>query len=333
MRCGGVCGLARAREASAIEAGSYRRSVDARRLAVALGSSRVLRRCRTGRDYQFYNWQMSVTRKPQLRPGVAGRRASRGFRSCTTRSAACGGRSPWALRRVGHRGALARRRRRRAAAAPLGRRRSSRAARPRRRQRAAVRVPDPRARRAGQPGARAGDRSCLKTPGASRGARRGPRPGHPLHRLCVAGPVTRLPLLEDVYAHVLKLPVRLAAAGAARADGNAAAVWPRLSQRSDRGSRGPGAAPSALTALAEGWNIAQFADWAAHRTYKNYEASRASARCSRRNARPGQARQRPGARESHPADLRRPPVRQLHRPKDALGCAVYFDVYRPGTRL
>ena len=88
------------------------------------------------------------------------------------------------------------------------------------------------------------------------------------------GPVTRLPWLEDVYAHVLKLPVRLAAAGAVALTAMLLLSWSRLSSVLTRQSwAGRGAV--ALTALGIGWNIYQFADWAAHRTYKNFETSRA----------------------------------------------------------
>ena len=88
------------------------------------------------------------------------------------------------------------------------------------------------------------------------------------------GPVTRLPWLDDVYAHILRIPVRLAAAGAFVLTGIVLLTWSKLSDPLTRPSWG-GRAAVALTALAIGWNIYQFADWAAHRTYKNFEASRA----------------------------------------------------------
>ena len=88
------------------------------------------------------------------------------------------------------------------------------------------------------------------------------------------GPVTRLPWLEDVYAHELKMPVRVAAGAAAVLTAILLLSWSRLSSALTRQSwvvRGA----VALTALGVGWNIYQFADWASHRTYKNVEASRA----------------------------------------------------------
>src|SRR4029453_413751 len=44
-----------------------------------------------------------------------------------------------------------------------------------------------------------------------------------------------------------------------------------------------------------------------------------------RYAGPREARERAGAREPDPAALHRPRVRQLRRPEDARGCAIYFD--------
>ena len=88
------------------------------------------------------------------------------------------------------------------------------------------------------------------------------------------GPVTRLGWLDEVYAHVLWMPVRLAAAGAVVLTGILLLTWTKLSDALPRRAWG-GRAALALTALAVGWNIYQFADWAAHRTYKNFEASRA----------------------------------------------------------
>ena len=88
------------------------------------------------------------------------------------------------------------------------------------------------------------------------------------------GPVTRLPWLDEVYAHVLKMPVRLAAAGAVALTGILLLSWSKMSGALTRPAwAGRGAV--ALTALGMGWNIYQFADWATHRTYENFEASRA----------------------------------------------------------
>ena len=88
------------------------------------------------------------------------------------------------------------------------------------------------------------------------------------------GPVTRLAWLEDVYNGILRMPVRIAVGGAAALTGILVLTWTKLSGPLTRRAWG-GRAAVALTALAVGWNIYQFADWATHRTYKNFEASRA----------------------------------------------------------
>jgi 4-amino-4-deoxy-L-arabinose transferase-like glycosyltransferase len=88
------------------------------------------------------------------------------------------------------------------------------------------------------------------------------------------GPVTRLPWLDDVYNHILRMPVRVAATGAVVLTGVLLATWTKVSGAMTRRAWG-GRAAVALTALAVGWNIYQFADWATHRSYKNIQASRA----------------------------------------------------------
>jgi 4-amino-4-deoxy-L-arabinose transferase-like glycosyltransferase len=88
------------------------------------------------------------------------------------------------------------------------------------------------------------------------------------------GPVTRLPWLDDVYTHILRMPVRVAATGAVVLTGVLLATWTKVSGAMTRRAWG-GRAAVALTALAVGWNIYQFADWATHRSYKNIQASRA----------------------------------------------------------
>jgi len=88
------------------------------------------------------------------------------------------------------------------------------------------------------------------------------------------GPVTRLLWLDEVYAHELKMPVRLAVAAAVVLTGLLLLSWSKLSGPLTRPAWGTRGA-IALTMLAMGWNIYQFADWAAHRTYKNFSASRA----------------------------------------------------------
>lgn len=88
------------------------------------------------------------------------------------------------------------------------------------------------------------------------------------------GPVARLAWLDDVYSHVLKMPVRTAAAGAVVLTAVLLLTWSRLSVPLTRRAWG-GRSAVALTALCVGWNIYQFSDWAMYRTYENFEASRA----------------------------------------------------------
>jgi hypothetical protein len=87
----------------------------------------------------------------------------------------------------------------------------------------------------------------------------------------LAGPVIRVAYLEEIYAHLLKKPVRLSAAAAVLATGALVAAWPRIARL--LATRWPPAVGAVLTILALIWNIGQFAGWAVHRTYKNYEAS------------------------------------------------------------
>ena len=108
----------------------------------------------------------------------------------------------------------------------------------------------------------------------------------------LSGPLARLPFLDEVYAHVLRHAVRLAAVG------GSFWVWP--SSRSGRAwpPRRPARlwsprVANALVLLFAAWNLAQFGEWAVNRTYENYEASVAHRpRAAARNARPGQAGQR-----------------------------------------
>jgi hypothetical protein len=84
--------------------------------------------------------------------------------------------------------------------------------------------------------------------------------------------VARVVYLEQVYAHVLKMPTRLAAAGAVLATGALIAAWPWLVPRLTSVAWGMRTVAVILVA-AIGWNLAQFGEWAAHRTYENYHAS------------------------------------------------------------
>jgi hypothetical protein len=88
----------------------------------------------------------------------------------------------------------------------------------------------------------------------------------------VLGAAVRIGYLEQVYAHALQMPVRLAVAGAIVFTGALVWRWPWASSRLTGvwwGSR----FAAAVTVLAVVWNLAQFGGWAVQRTYKNYNAS------------------------------------------------------------
>jgi len=87
------------------------------------------------------------------------------------------------------------------------------------------------------------------------------------------GPLTRVPFLERVYAHELKMPVRLAAAGALVLSLLIVAQWERLAAAASR-PRWTARTVGVFLVFACGWNTAQFVGWASRRTYENYEASR-----------------------------------------------------------
>jgi hypothetical protein len=86
------------------------------------------------------------------------------------------------------------------------------------------------------------------------------------------GAAARVPFLEQVYAHILWRPVRLAFAGALvvtvllcwRWRSAAATLTTPLWGRRFAGT---------LAGIAVGWNLAQFGWWAVHRSYENYSAS------------------------------------------------------------
>src|SRR6185503_17870597 len=83
----------------------------------------------------------------------------------------------------------------------------------------------------------------------------------------VSGPMTRLLFLYEV-----KRPVRLAAASAILLTVLLASLWPRVRGALAAGIWTPTAAAGLATILAAG-DAVQFAQWAAGRTYRNYEAS------------------------------------------------------------
>ena len=85
-------------------------------------------------------------------------------------------------------------------------------------------------------------------------------------------PVVRVAFLDDIRAGAFKLPVRIAAAGAVVFALWFVTRWGRLAPWLATirwGERGAGV----FLGIALGWNLVQFGDWAWHRTYKNYEAS------------------------------------------------------------
>ena len=88
----------------------------------------------------------------------------------------------------------------------------------------------------------------------------------------LAGPLARLPYLDEVYAHVLRHAVRLAAGSAAVLGIAIIALWPRFAAAATGRAWGPRVA-NALVLLFVAWNLAQFGEWAVNRTYENYEAS------------------------------------------------------------
>jgi 4-amino-4-deoxy-L-arabinose transferase-like glycosyltransferase len=89
----------------------------------------------------------------------------------------------------------------------------------------------------------------------------------------VWGALVRVLFLDDIYAHSLRLPVRTAAAAAVCFVGVMLMRWDRIRRDWTRVMWGPRTAV-AITAVAVIWNIYQFANWAMHRTYENYAASR-----------------------------------------------------------
>ena len=86
------------------------------------------------------------------------------------------------------------------------------------------------------------------------------------------GPLTRVPYLEQVYAHVLRMPVRLAAGGAVILTVVLIAMWPTVARTMSSVAWGARVAIAAV-AIGVAWNLAQFGDWAARRSYKNFDAS------------------------------------------------------------
>jgi hypothetical protein len=93
----------------------------------------------------------------------------------------------------------------------------------------------------------------------------------------VSGAVARVPFLDEIYAHELSHAVRFGAAGGLVLGLIVIAAWPRLAGASTRRLWSPEVA-DAIVALFLAWNLAQFAEWALHRSYRNYDASLALGR-------------------------------------------------------
>jgi Dolichyl-phosphate-mannose-protein mannosyltransferase len=93
----------------------------------------------------------------------------------------------------------------------------------------------------------------------------------------LTGPLARLPFLAEVHAHALSHAVRLAAAAGLVLGVAIVAGWPRLAATAGRGLWTPFAA-NALVCTFAAWNLVQFGEWALNRTYENYEASLALGR-------------------------------------------------------
>jgi hypothetical protein len=89
----------------------------------------------------------------------------------------------------------------------------------------------------------------------------------------VWGALGRVFFLDEIYAHVLRGPVRSGAIAAVVFTGLTVIGWRVFAARLSEKMWGPRLIGAGL-AVALGWNIYQFADWAARRTYENYEASR-----------------------------------------------------------
>lgn len=86
-----------------------------------------------------------------------------------------------------------------------------------------------------------------------------------------AGSLIRMPSVSDIYAHVLSPTVRWSAAVALVVAGLLYATWPRVPRALARVAWTPAWAV-AVCLLALSVDAWQFADWAVYRTYKNYDA-------------------------------------------------------------
>jgi hypothetical protein len=86
------------------------------------------------------------------------------------------------------------------------------------------------------------------------------------------GALARVAFLPQIYANVLKMPVRVAVAAALVVTAGLCWRWTTVSMRWTAPLWGRRFAGT-LAGLAVGWNLAQFGSWAVNRTYENYAAS------------------------------------------------------------
>jgi hypothetical protein len=93
----------------------------------------------------------------------------------------------------------------------------------------------------------------------------------------LSGAVARVPFLQDVYAHDLRHSVRLGAAAGVALGVAVIAAWPRLAQMAAGRWWSPAVATAVVVVFAA-WNLLQFGEWAVNRSYENYQASLAIGR-------------------------------------------------------
>ena len=222
-------------------------------------------------EYRFYNWQMSVTRKPDLHSCGRCWTARAGSRWCTTSSRGCGSRWSSAPCAALGRGAPAPHEPRGTPAAGVAVAGVAAARPARRRQRAPVRVPDSRLRRLDGPGDRP-----RRAPAAGLAGRRSPAPGGWRCRWCWARPTSSLARSSACCSSTRSVPacggrhwprVLLTALAFYRVAGRR---WRGCCRAHRLGTT----AALAVTGLVMAGDLAQFAQFARGRTYKNVEAMR-----------------------------------------------------------
>ncbi len=152
-----------------------------------------------------------------------------------------------------------------------------------------------------------------------------PLVGYVLYIVC--GSIVRLAFLYEVRPAVrLSAVVAILLLGAGWWGWSRLAPW--LAQRCSPATAG------LLAAILACGGVAQFAQWAIGRTLQERRGvSRTGPAAPARHAGPREARQRAGTRKPHPAGLRRPRVRQLRRPAHAERCTMAGDLRRAARRL